>query len=171
MIPDQTAIHWFAIQTQAGSEDVARCQIAALDLETLLPKARRIRVGSDRPSPLKSLFPGYLFARFCPGLSLRAVRYARGVSRVLSAGPNPVPVEPAIIDEIRSRMDADGWVPLEQRPWQPGDALEVIDGPFRGCRGIFERELDDRRRVVLLLEAIHQARVIVEKGRIELAGR
>ena len=156
--------HWYAVQTKSAGEEIARQSIASLDLETFLPRAKRERVvcGVVRHF-IKPLFPGYLFARFCPAHDLHLIRYSRGVCRVVSAGETPLPVEDQIIFEIGARLGDDGYVQLEEKTWRPGDPVWVEEGPLRGCCGIFERQLDDRRRVVILLQAIQQARVVLER--------
>jgi hypothetical protein len=45
----------------------------------------------------------------------------------------------------------------------------IQEGPLRGLSGIFQRELGDQRRVVLLLEALNQAQVLVESFTLEPA--
>ena len=167
-----SAANWFAIQAKPGLESIAAESIASLDLETFLPRACRDRtIGRVVRSSIKPLFPGYLFAHFNPGLYLHLVRYCRGVCRVVSAGEKPLPVEENIISEIRQRIGTDGWVRLESRAWRPGEIVEINEGPFRGCSAIFERELDDHHRVVVLLKAIHQARVVMAAGDLSSAER
>jgi transcriptional antiterminator RfaH len=158
-------VHWFAVHAKPYREDVAAQNIARLDLEVFLPKVKRESLVCGVPREvIKPLFPGYLFARFCPATSLPLIRYARGVLRIVSCGDVPLPVDEAIIREIRSRIGADGYVRLEDRTLRPGERVLVRDGPLRGLTGIFESELDDRERVILLLEAIeYQARVVIER--------
>ncbi len=99
-------MHWFAIQTRPNAEAAAEAQLRALPVETLLPFARRpVRHATRAPRMvLRPLFPGYLFARFCAAVSLRAVKYSRGVLRVLgSANDRPWPVDDA---DRRDHSDA-----------------------------------------------------------------
>ena len=42
--------------------------------------------------------------------------------------------------------------------------MMVQDGPLQGLIGTLDQEMDDRQRVVILLEAIeYQARILIEK--------
>jgi transcriptional antiterminator RfaH len=157
-------INWYAVQTKPCGEEIARQSIASLDLEIFLPRASREKVirGVVRQF-IRPLFPTYLFARFCPAQHLHSIRYSRGVCRVVSGGETPLPVEDEIISEISARMSDDGYVRLEEKVWRQGDLVRVEEGPLRGCSGIFDRELDDRRRVVILLDVIKQARTVLAK--------
>jgi transcriptional antiterminator RfaH len=155
---------WFAIQTKAHQEFLAAARMAKLDLDTFLPQIRMERFISGRVHRVaKALFPGYFFSRFCPLECLEAVRYTHGVLRVVSSGQFPIPVEPAIIANIRDRIQPDGFVGLEDKCFKPGDKVVIEEGPFQGWMGEVQREQQGGRRVTILLGAIHQAALSVEK--------
>ena len=161
--------NWYAIHAKPRRESLASVNLEALGLEILLPRV--IEVQSSRGCTnrvIKPLFPGYFFARFCPGTCLQAVRFAHGVLGVVSAGTFPVPLDDDIILAIRARIASDGYAKLEPPIWTPGARVEVEEGPFRGFIGRFEREWDDGKRVLILLEAIQQARALVEKRWLRL---
>ena len=71
--------YWFAVQTKPYRESLAAASVAKLDVEVCLPKIRQEQPVCGVPRFVsKALFTGYFFARFCPLLSLDAVRYASG---------------------------------------------------------------------------------------------
>lgn len=155
---------WYAVQSKPTAERVAQQSLESLGLETLLPKRRReCQVRGSWRSAVRPLFPNYLFARFNAPRSAHLVRYSRGVCRVVGCGELPVPIEDSVMADLRRRLDADGIAELTDSPWRPGDRLQVEDGPFRGWSGVFERELSDHVRVVILLEAIVPARAILSR--------
>lgn len=117
----------------------------------------------------KPLFPGYLFARFHPELSLRAVTYSRGVTRVVGASRGPLPLDEAIIGSIRDRMDHNGFVALERQALTAGDGVKISSGPFGGWPGVFERDLKDGERVMILLETLQRCHLIVHRDSVERA--
>lgn len=156
--------NWFAVQTKPFRENVAAARVTKLDIETFLPQIRREQlVCGVRRLVARPLFPGYFFAQFCPILSLDAVVYAPGVSRVVGTSQSPIPLAAEVISQIRSHTQADGFVRLTPPSFQPGQRLRVEEGPFRGLIGRFEQEADDGRRVAVLLDAIHAARVLMER--------
>jgi transcriptional antiterminator RfaH len=158
-------INWFAIQAKHNREDVAASYVRMMSLEVFLPKIKQSTILWGKPQfVLKPLFPNYLFARFCPAKYLHLVRYARGVRSVVSAGDLPLPVDNNDIDLIRGRIAADGTVEMSPERIQPGQEVAVHDGPFKGIRGVFERTINDRERVLLLLDAVHHhAHVLIEQ--------
>jgi transcriptional antiterminator RfaH len=157
-------LNWFAIQTKPHQERLAAAYVATLDIEVFLPRIRQeLNVCGSLRTVSKALFPGYFFAHFCPSYSQDAVRNAPGVVRVLGTGPFPLPVAPGIIAEIRERAGLDGFLRLSPRSFLPGDQVAIEQGPFAGWMGRVEREWNDGRRVMILMEAIQQARVLIEK--------
>jgi transcriptional antiterminator RfaH len=162
------AIHWFAIHTKMRREDFAATNVHGLGIEIFLPRLRvEHTASSNGRTTVKALFPGYFFARFSPATSLESVEYSRGVLRVVSSGRFPVPVNAGIIKEIRDRAEEDGLIRIPRRSLKPGDRVSIQDGPFEGLAGRVERELDDGKRVTILLETLLRARVQIEKRWLE----
>ena len=164
-------IQWFAIQARVGGEAAAEANLRTLPIETLLPLVRR-RVHHATRVPrmvLRPLFPGYFFARFCAAVLLRAVKYSRGVIRVVGGGAQPWPLDDSIIADLRERIGAEGWVELRERPLQAGDRISITAGPLAGWSGIFDSELTDAERVVILIETLQQGRVVIRRDYLELS--
>ena len=164
-------IQWFAIQARTGAEAAAESNLRALPIETLLPLARRpVHHATRRPRmAVRPLFPGYLFGRFCAWDSLRAVSYSRGVLRVVGGGAQPWPVEDAIITDIRERIGPEGCVEMHERPFRVGDSVRITTGPLSGWSGIFDSELSDAQRVVILIETLQHGRVVIPRDCLELS--
>ncbi len=156
---------WYALHAKASQEDLAAFNLGRLQLEVLNPKLREEKMVWGRTKAVvKPLFPGYLFARFNPGKYLHLIQYARGVRQVLRCGASLLPVDEEIINSIRQRIGADGLVALQREPMVAGSSVSIHDGPLCGLRGIFVREMSDRQRVVILLDAMEaRARVVIER--------
>jgi transcriptional antiterminator RfaH len=155
---------WFAIHTKPRREKFAAANISALGIGILLPLVKVKRLGrATSQEASKALFPGYFFARFCPEISCESVKCSRGVLRVVSSGKFPIPVLDTILEEIRDRIEEDGFIKLRPRSLGPGTRVLIQDGPFDGLMGRVERELDGGRRVAILLETLMHARVLIER--------
>jgi transcriptional antiterminator RfaH len=161
-------MNWFAVHTKRFREALAVSSLTALGVEAFLPQ---VKVDSPSLAVIKRLsqplFPAYCFARFIPETSLGTVEGARGVLHVIKAGLSPVPVEAVVIQEIKERVDSDGLIHLQPRTFRAGDRVLVQEGPFAGMLGQVETELDDRKRVAVLLKALWNARVLIEKQCLE----
>lgn len=161
-------VSWFAIQAKPRREYFAATNLSALGIEILLPRVKieRFLRGVAQPGP-KPLFPGYFFARFCPENSLAAVKTVRGILQVVTSGRIPIPVDEEVIREIRDRVQADGFIRIRPPGLAQGTRVTIQSGPFAGIMGRVERELDDRKRVAILLETLFHARLVIEKQWIE----
>jgi hypothetical protein len=49
------------------------------------------------------------------------------------------------------------------------DRVRITSGPLAGWSGVFERELSDSQRVVILIEALQQGRVVISRDLLEMA--
>lgn len=160
--------NWYAVQTKPCREDEAATNIRRLGLNVFLPKTKREKhVWGKCQAIIKPLFPGYIFAHFSPSPYLHSIRYARGVRRVVSAGEDPLPLDKEIIWVIQSRVGKDGFVSIGPDSLKTGDQVVINEGLLRGLAGIFEQELSDGERAIVLLRTVeYQARVFIEKWRL-----
>lgn len=157
-------MNWYAIYTKPKQEDKVEENLARASIEVFNPKLRRKRLVRGRyEHVIRPFFPNYLFARFDPVLQYHLIKYTRGVSGILGNVGSPWPVSEEMISIIRSRMNEEGLIVI--RPdIKVGDKVEITEGPFTGFIGIFEREMKDKDRIIVLLNTIeYQARVEIEK--------
>lgn len=147
-------MEWYTVSTKLRQEQQAVLYLDTLGLETFCPllKKRKMvrRKWQDVMSPF---FPGYIFARFDIHTRFRAVSYAKGVRRVVAFGNAPVPVDEKIIAEIRARL-TNGCVTFPSGSLKSGQCVRIKGGPLEGLEAIFEREISDHQRVVVLLRTI-----------------
>ncbi len=157
-------MNWYAIYTKPKQEDRVEENLSRASIEVFNPKLRRKKpVRGKYEQVIQPLFPCYVFARFEPVKQYHMIKYTRGVSGILGNQGSPWPVGKEIIDIIKSRMTGDGVIVI--RPdIKVGDKVEITEGPMAGFIGIFDREMKDKDRVVVLLNTIeYQARVEIEK--------
>ncbi len=157
-------MNWYVIYTKPKQEDKVEESLARASVEVFNPKLRRkrlIRRKSERAT--RPLFPNYLFAKFDPALQYHMIKYTRGVSGIVGNLGSPWPVSEDIIDIIKSQMNEEGLVVINP-DIKVGDRVEITEGPFRGFIGIFEREMKDSERIIVLLNTIeYQARLDIQK--------
>jgi transcriptional antiterminator RfaH len=156
-MPSESPADWYLVRTKPGKERWVRDQLASRLPEVFLPmlKARMPRWGRLTVS-VAPLFPCYLFTRMDLQASYFEVKYLAGVSGLVSAGNDPVVVPDTIITEIRSR-GVDDVVEIHEGPFDNGQQVRVVEGPFRGFEAIFERYLSGAERVAILLNTIESA--------------
>ena len=118
---------------------------------------------------IKVFFPGYEFIYFDFPAQYRMVKYTRGVKRVIGNEEGPIPMEKEIIEQIKAR-EVNGYIELLKYGVEPevGDEIEVVEGPMKGLRGVFKRELSENERVLILLNYVsYQGQLIIEKKKLK----
>jgi transcriptional antiterminator RfaH len=157
--------HWYVIHTQPKQEQRADSNLTAWGVETFFPRLkerRSQRYTGGTTYVVKPLFSRYIFARFNPS-RLHKIMFTRGVRDVVSFGGKPIPVDDEIILTIQSHIGDDGFVKLGEE-LKLGDQVVINDGPLRGVGGIFQKEIKDSDRVVILLAAVnYQGSIVIDK--------
>lgn len=159
---------WFVIYTKLQSEDKVTKYLSDAGISILNPKikVRKYSVGRITEKA-ELLFPCYIFANFEPEKFLRMIKYTRGIKYVLFKD-NPVEVHPQIINSIINRMDENGLVQITSHPISPGERVVIKCGPFKDFYAVFERQLNQKERVFLLLEALN-AKIEIDACMLERA--
>ena len=165
-------MEWYCVHTKPGEELGADQYLRELlGLETYYPRLKLQKtIRRVRRWVINSLFPRYLFCRLNAATHQQAVRYAPHVLDLVRFGERPTVVDDSIIEELkRWAGDAVDVVTLRPGP-QPGDTVEIVEGPFCGLQAIFQRALDDHDRVVVLLATLSfQPRVVLDRSQVTMA--
>jgi transcription antitermination factor NusG len=166
-------MNWYCIHTKPLKEAhvAAHCG-APLGLETYYPRLRGYRtIRRVRRLVVGPLFPRYLFCRFDPGVSFRAVRYAPDVLDIVHVGAVPAIVEDGLIAGLR-QWAGDALDETTVRPTlRTGAPVEIIDGPLRGLTAIIAHAEDGEERVAILLTLLqHGTRMTISREQLKAVG-
>lgn len=174
MVDTTSNSRWYAIHTHLHQEPRAEANLRAWDVETFYPKVREQRRNQFSGAITyltKPFFPRYLFVKFDVDQLLHKVWFTRGVHSVVSFGGTPSPVEDEVIEFVQRRADDNGFVKLSDE-LKPGDKVVMKGGMLDSLIGVFEREMNDSERVMILLQTInYQGHIIVEKNSIRKAAQ
>ncbi len=154
--------NWFVINTKPKKEFQVEKLFTEGGIKIYNPKYRH-------ENKIKTFFPGYGFIYFDFPAQYQLVRYTRGVKRVIGNRGSPTPIPEEVIREIKSR-EIDGLIELYKYGKEPevGDEIEVMEGPLKGLRGIFKKELTAKERVLILLNYVtYQGQLIIEKEKLK----
>lgn len=157
----QTDSQWFCIRSQPRRERIASAQLAMLpEVKVLYPRARYERKGpKGKRLVTEPMFPSYLFAKFNPKTSLRAVCYAKGVAYIVKRGEDVIPVPKTIIGELESITD-DGMLDMPSAQLLIGDTIKVVSGIFIGTEAEIIGLVPARERIQILLEILGRETVV-----------
>jgi transcriptional antiterminator RfaH len=143
---------WFLAQFKPNSHRIANRNLLRQGFQTFLPvheETRRTR--GKFTTRMLPLFPGYLFVALdITTDGWRKVNSTYGITRIVSLGNNPTPVPRDFVGQLMQRCDCEGQV-LPPNSFEPGDAVEVIKGPFADFIATVHN-IDADRRIWLLME-------------------
>ena len=100
-------LEWKLVYTKPRCEAWCEAHLRNQGYEVLSPRARTAR-------GIEPVFPRYVFVGHAPGRDSRSVQNTRGVQRIVMFGALPARVPQEVVDEVRSRILADGLVQLDQ---------------------------------------------------------
>ena len=163
---------WYVVQTQPHAESKAIGHLARQGFAAYLPRyLKRRRHARKIETVAAPLFPRYLFVAVdMETQRWRSIHSTFGVSRLVCNGDEPAPVPEAVVAELQSRVDAQGFVRLERRPqFVPGEHVRIVDGVFADSLGLFEG-MADRERVAILLDLLgRKVRILLDENAIRAA--
>lgn len=135
---------WYVLHTYSGYEDnVARNvrqRIESMGMEdkifqVVVPREKKIRVrGGKRETIEERLFPGYVLVEMIvTDDSWYVVRNTPNVTGFVVSGTTPTPIAQDEIDRLFKRMGAEE--PKYKIDVTEGDAVKIMDGPFKDFEG------------------------------------
>lgn len=153
---------WLVVRTKPRQERVAVSHLRHRGVEPycplyLEPKWHRRAAGVPVP-----LFTGYIFVRCDLELQLNAVSFCPGVAAPVRFDRRPATVEQGVIDALRHREGARGYVmpPEVEIGIRFGNKVMIMAGPLAGLEGIFRGYLRGRERAQVLVEFLRQQNLI-----------
>jgi transcriptional antiterminator RfaH len=158
---------WYVVATKPRNEDRAANNLAQGGIEVLAPRLRLRKFKEGQfVYVVEPMFPGYIFVKFHPVDEFRLVKYTRGIKTIVNFGGHIVPIRDELIEFIRTRLE-EGVATIQQRRFQEGEKVFIKDGPFKNLSGVFEKELDGKERVAILLDGINYcARMEIDRDLI-----
>src|SRR4051794_26787542 len=149
-------IAWYAVHTRPQAETKALENLLRQGYQAYLPRYRtQVRHARRLQTVLRPLFPRYLFAGVDrASMRWRPILSTFGVTDMVRAGDEPMPVAPEIVAALREQEGAGGFDALvKRRPLRIGELVRVSAGAFEDMIGRLV-ELRDQDRVVVLLEML-----------------
>jgi transcriptional antiterminator RfaH len=180
LVPDQEheqqiltpARCWYVAQTHIHAESKATFHLNRQGFQVYLPRYLKKRRHARRVETVAApLFPRYLFVSVdTANQRWHAIRSTIGITRLVTRGNLPADVPPSIIEGLKRREDANGLIPLEQRPrFASGDKIRVREGAFCDALGLFEG-MSGQERVAILLDLLgRKVRVVLDMDFIDAA--
>jgi transcriptional antiterminator NusG len=161
---------WYILNTYSGHEkkvaNLIELRVKANDLEdqveeVVVPTQDKIVVNQGKKRTVEEkIFPGYVLIKMVINdQTWRIVRNTEGVTGFVGTSKKPTPLSETEVEGIMNFMD------VKQAAYQPsfsvGDAVKVLDGPFKDFVGSISEINEDKGQVKVLLSIFGRETPIV----------
>ena len=140
---------WYVVATKSRDEEIAKVNLERQGYLVFLPtiSLKKRRRGHWTPVA-EPLFPGYLFVLLILGTDDPApIRSTVGCVGLVRFGPTYTPVPTELIAGLEAAAITDDQTTA---PFQSGDAVCLMSGPFVGLEAIYDMAKGEERAQVLL---------------------
>ena len=140
---------WYVVATKSRDEEIAKFNLERQGYLVFLPtiSLKKRRRGHWTPVT-EPLFPGYLFISLIFGDDDPApIRSTVGCVGLVRFGQTYTPVPSKLITTLKVAADTGSAAPA---PFQSGDAVRLMSGPFVGLEAIYDMAKGEERAQVLL---------------------
>jgi transcriptional antiterminator NusG len=155
---------WYAIQSYSGHENkVQRLIQRKIEEEPGEPEEKAIREvlvptqevvelrNGKRVTVTRKLYPGYVLVRMVYNQrTSHLITGVQGVLRFLGSGNEPQPLADEELSKILGQdveAEAPAEEPVEVIPFNVGQVVEVVDGPFNDFSGTVQEIYPDKGKV------------------------
>ncbi len=172
------AMRWYVIHTYAGHENRVKSALESAALRYgFQDKIGRVLIPTEdvteikkgrRKTVAKQLFPSYLMVEMDMTDEVwNVVSTTPGVTSFLGTRRKPQPMRDSEAQRLISRMDGEKRQGPVVIPYQKGETIKIIDGPFASFTGVIE-EIDNEHGKVRVMVTIFGRTTPVELDSMQI---
>jgi len=135
---------WYVIHTYSGYEEnvkrnleerIESMNMKEKILEVLIPTETKIKIkNGKRKTVREKIFPGYVLVKMIvTDDSWYVVRNTPNVTGFIGSGTTPIPMSDEEVKALQKRMGVEE--PEYKIDVEKGDAVKIVDGPFKDFEG------------------------------------
>jgi transcription termination/antitermination protein NusG len=151
---------WYALQVYSGHENKVKTLLErrvgentnqhVVIKQVLVPTQDVMEIkGGKKTKVTKNLYPGYILVEALMNDETQYfINSINGIIKFLSAGAAPTPLREREVNKILGRIEEVKEAPEEMTiPFDIGDPVEVVEGPFSDFSGIVEEVYPEKGKV------------------------
>ena len=157
-----TTLRWYAIHTYSGHEQKAKRYLESnVENAGLQEKFGQILVPTEEVTEMKHGKRTTSNKKFLPSYILIEVALDKrtqdlvintpGITNFVGGGGKPVPLKEAEVERIVGQIDRSRTEEPTNVPYQAGDAVKVIDGPFNDFSGTVSEVNLERKKIKVMV--------------------
>jgi transcriptional antiterminator NusG len=156
------AAKWYVVHTYSGHENKVK---SALDKtvknQGLEEQIARVIIPTENVTEMrngkrtvttKKFFPSYILVEAdMTDEILHLINNTPGVSRIVGVGGTPTPLRDEEVERILEAIDTGKVKPTPEIPYQTGEHVRVIDGPFTDFTGVVDEVNPERGKLKVMV--------------------
>ncbi len=156
-------LRWYVIHANTGHENKVKRNIDQSirgsdemqryfgDVLVVTQEVTEMRNGK-RVTSKRKFFPSYVLVEMVLNdETLHFMNNIPGVTRFVGSGNKPTPLSDSEVDRILGRMRKSEDKTIQEIPFQVGDSVEVMDGPFSDFTGIVNEVNPDKGKLKVMV--------------------
>jgi transcriptional antiterminator NusG len=163
---------WYVVRTYSGHEakvksyiesEVARLGMTERIASVMIPSEKVVEVKDGKKKhKVKNFFPGYVLVEaLLDKETIHVILEAPSVLGFIPDKNNPAPLQPDEVRRLLGKMQEREETELVEVPYQVGDAIKVVEGPFNNFNG-FVQEVSPEKMKVKVMVSIFGRKTPVE---------
>lgn len=154
-------LKWYVLKAVSGQEnkvknyienEMKRLGMEDYVTQVVIPMEKVIQLKNGKKVPKeRPYYPGYLMVEAnLSGEIPHIIKNIPGVVSFLSLtkGGDPVPMRKSEVNRMLGKMDELSEFPVDAAiPFEIGESVKVIDGPFNSFTGTVEKILEDKKKI------------------------
>ena len=165
-MPEVNTKKWYVVRAVSGQENKVKAyietEITRLGLsdyvsQVLVPTEKVVQVREGKKiSKEKVYFPGYVMVE--ANLTGEIPHIIKSITSVIGflgevKGGNPVPLRASEVNRMLGKVDELSITADTQNiPFNIGETIKVIDGPFNGFNGTIEKINEEKRKLEVMVK-------------------
>lgn len=153
---------WYAVHTYSGHEQKAKRYLqSSIDTRGLQDYFGDILIPTEEVTEMKQGRRTSTTKKFLPSYILVEVELTKqtqdlvvstpGITNFVGSKGKPTPLRPAEVQRVVGQIDRSRTVEPTESPFQAGDLVKVIDGPFSDFSGSVSEVNMERRKVKVMV--------------------
>lgn len=151
---------WYALQVYSGHENKVKTLLerrvaenanpSVIIKQVLVPTQEVMEIkGGKKTKVTKNLYPGYILVEALMNDETQYfINSINGIIKFLGAGATPQPLREREVNKILGRIEEVREAPeIETIPFDIGDPVEVVEGPFSDFSGVVEEVYPEKGKI------------------------
>ena len=153
---------WYVLQNKYQKENSLYRLLLEKGFEVFYPRLR-VKPVNPRSQKERPYFPGYMFVfTDLSRVNIKTFQRMPFVIDLVNFGGSPAVVPDYVVDTLRKNLENQAETMKTPKKFNPGEKVKVIQGPFSGYEGIFNKDLAGETRVQILLSLLGNKKMMLE---------